>query len=156
MKYLRNGIAVVALIAAGCASSTGVSQNAAHIPKPSILIIGRTDMTDVPAVASGITVHFEFRVTNNAQIPITLRRIDLEGLGAGGINIESKTRVFKTVIEPGTQQSADFATVAYISDPNTYAGRAPVQIRAVALFDSAEGSLQTIVQQQVSAQGSAD
>jgi hypothetical protein len=154
MNQIRKVVAAAALIVfAGCVSS-GVSQNAAHIPKPAIVIIGRTDMTNVPSVASGITVHFEFRITNQAQIPITLRRIDLEGLGAGGITIESKTRVFTTVIEPGTQQSVDFATVAYIGDPASYVGRAPVQIRAVALFDSADGSLQTIAQQQVSAQGS--
>ncbi|MEA2329461.1 MAG: hypothetical protein QOE68_4420 [Thermoanaerobaculia bacterium] len=142
------------LITAACTSGTQLSQNAAHIPQPEISIISRTDMTNVPAIASGITVHFEFRIVNQAEIPITLRRIDLDSLGGGGISIQAKNRPFNLVIEPHAAQSADFVTTAYINDPNNFSGRSPVQIRAVALFDSSAGSLQKIVQQQVRPEGS--
>jgi hypothetical protein len=149
------GLAVL-LIAAACTSSNGnqVSQNAAHIPQPEITIVSRTDMTNVPTVASGITVHFEFRIVNQAEVPITLKRIDLDSLGGGSIAIQAKNRPFNLVIQPHTAQSADFVTNAYVNDPNTYSGRSPVQIRAVALFDSPEGSLQKVVQQQVRPEGS--
>jgi hypothetical protein len=144
----------VLLMTAACSSGTQLSQNAAHIPQPEITIIGRTDLTNVPTLASGITAHFEFRIVNQAEVPITLRRIDLDSLGAGSIAIQAKNRPFNLVIQPHTAQSADFVTTAYINDPNSYSGRSPVQIRAVALFDSPEGSLQKIVQQQVRPEGS--
>jgi hypothetical protein len=152
---MRNIIVLSALfILAACSSGNGISQTAAHIPQPEITIIGRTDLTNVPTVSSGITVHYEFRIVNQAEVPITLRRIDLDSLGGGGITLQSKTRLFNTVIDPRAAQSVDFITIAYIQNPNDYTGRSPVQIRAVALFDSAEGSLQKVVQQQVRPEGS--
>lgn len=153
MKSISRAAVVAAIVVSACAGSQ-VSQNVAHIPAPNIVIIGRTDLTNTPSIASGITVHFEFRIANQAQVPITLKRIDLDGIGVAGITIESKARQFNTVIQPGTQESVDFATAAYIADPGSYMGRTPVQIRAVALFDSPEGSLQRIVQQQVRPEGS--
>ena len=99
-------------------------------------------------------VHYEFRIVNQAAVPITLRRIDLDSLGGGGITIESKNRQFNTVIQPGTAQSVDFMTTAFISNPSNYSSRSPVQLRATALFDSPEGSLQKVVQQQVRPEGS--
>jgi len=145
----------VLLLAVACSSgSNQISQNAAHIPQPEITIIGRTDLTNVPTLASGITAHFEFRIVNQAEIPITLKRIDMDSLGGGSIAIQAKNRPFNIVIQPHTAQSADFMTTAYVNDPNSFSGRSPVQIRAVALFDSPQGSLQKIVQQQVRPEGS--
>ncbi|HEY4640124.1 MAG TPA: hypothetical protein VII75_02185 [Thermoanaerobaculia bacterium] len=144
----------VLLMTAACSSGTQLSQNAAHIPQPEITIIGRTDLTNVPTIAAGITAHFEFRIVNQAEVPITLRRIDLDSLGGGSIGIQAKNRPFNLVIQPHTAQSADFVTTAYVTDPNSMSGRSPVQIRAVALFDSPEGSLQKVVQQQVRPEGS--
>jgi len=91
---MRNAIALSALlIAAACATGNQMSQTAAHIPKPEITIFNRTDLTNVPTVASGVEVHFEFRIVNQAEVPITIRRIDMSSLGGGGIAIESKNRV---------------------------------------------------------------
>jgi LEA14-like dessication related protein len=154
IDVMRNVIFSTLLVAAACTSTNQLSQNVAHIPQPEITIIGRTDMTNVPTVASGIEAHFEFRIVNQADIPITLRRIDLDTLGGGGINIEAKNRQFNIVIQPHTVGSADFMTTAFINDPNNFSGRSPVQIRAVALFDSPAGSLQKVVQQQVRPEGS--
>jgi hypothetical protein len=152
---MRKLIALSALLlAAACTSGNQVSLNAAHIPSPDVTIIGRTDLTNVPTVASGVEAHFELRVLNQADIPITLRRVDLESLGGGGIAIQSKNRQYDTVIQPHTAQSVDVMTTAYINDPNGFAGRSPVQIRMTALFDSPQGSLQKVVQQQVRPEGS--
>ena len=152
---MRKLIALSALlIAAACTSSNQVSLNAAHIPSPDVTIIGRTDLTNVPTVASGVEAHFELRILNQAEIPITLRRVDLESLGGGGIAIQSKNRLYDTVIQPHTAQSVDVMTTAFINDPNGFVGRSPVQIRMTALFDSSQGSLQKVVQQQVRPEGS--
>jgi len=151
---MRTAIAFTALlITAACTSSNQLSQNVAHIPLPEITIIGRTDLTNVPTVSSGVAAHFEFRIVNQADVPITLRRIDLDTLGGGGINVEAKNRPFNIEIAPHSVQSADFMTTAYINDPNSFSGRSPVQIRAVVLFDSPQGSLSKVVQQQVRPEG---
>jgi LEA14-like dessication related protein len=152
---MRTVVAFSALfIAAACTTGNQVSLSAAHIPKPDITIIGRTDLTNVPTVASAIEAHFELRIVNQADIPITLRRVDLESLGGGGIAIQSKNRQYNTVIQPHSVQSVDVMTTALINDPNSYSGRSPVQIRMTALFDSSQGALQKVVQQQVRAEGS--
>jgi hypothetical protein len=152
---MRNAIAFTALlIAAACSSSNQLSQNAANIPQPEITIIGRTDLVNIPSIASGVPAHFEFRIVNQADVPITLKRIDLDSLGGGSISIQSRNRQFNTVIAPHMAQSVDFLTTAFINDPSSFAGRSPVQIRAVAVFDSPQGSLQKVVQQQVRPEGS--
>ena len=139
----------VLFMTAACSSGTQLSQNAAHIPQPEITIIGRTDMTNIPTVAAGVPAHFEFRIVNQADVPITLRRIDLDSLGGGSITIQAKNRQFNTTIAPHSVQSVDFLTTAFINDPGSFTGRSPVQIRAIAVFDSPQGSLQKVVQQQV-------
>jgi uncharacterized protein (UPF0261 family) len=147
---MRTVVAVsVLFIAAACTSGNQLSNNVAHIPQPEITIIGRTDMTNIPTVAAGVPAHFEFRIVNQADVPITLRRIDLDSLGGGSIGIQAKNRQFNTVVAPHSVQSVDFVTTAFINDPNSFSGRSPVQVRAAALFDSQAGSLQKIVQQQV-------
>jgi LEA14-like dessication related protein len=150
---MRTVIFSTLLLAAACTSTNQVSQNVAHIPQPEITIIGRTDMTNVPTVASSIEAHFEFRIVNQADVPITLRRIDLDSLGGGSIGVQARNRQFNIVIAPHSVQSADFMTTAYINDPNNFSGHSPVQIRAVALFDSPQGSLSKVVQQQVRPEG---
>ena len=144
MKRIGNLIALSAIIlAAACSSGNQLSQTAAHIPAPEITIIGRTGLTSNPTIATSVTVHFEFRIVNQADIPITLRRIDLIGLDVAPIRIESRNRPFNIVIDPHSVQSVDFITSATFSDRRA---SAPVSIRAVALFDSAEGNLQKVVQ----------
>ncbi len=150
---MRNAIVLLLVIASGCTTGNSISQTAAHIPSPEITIAGRTDLTNVPTVASGIEAHFEFRIVNQAEVPITLRRINIESLGGGGIVIESKNRKYETVIQPHTAQTVDLMTTAFINDPSGFSSRSPVQIRATALFDSPEGSLQKVVQQQVRPEG---
>lgn len=151
---MRNAIALTALlIAAACATGNQLSQTAAHIQKPDITIISRTDLTNVPTVASGVEAHFEFRIVNQAEVPITIRRIDMSSLGGGGIVIESKNRLFNTTIAPHAVGSVDYMTTALIADPSSYSGRSPIQVRATCLFDSPDGALQKVVQQQVRPEG---
>jgi hypothetical protein len=101
-----------------------------------------------------VEAHFELRIVNQAEVPITLRRISIESLGGGGISIEPKNRKYDTVIQPHMSQSVDLMTTVFVNDPAGFASRSPVQIRATALFDSPEGSLQKVVQQQVRPEGS--
>jgi len=140
----------ILLIAAGCASSDQSAKPQAHIPAPDITITGRTDLSNLPAVATGVVANLSFRIVNNAEVPITLKHIDLTGQAGIGIRIESKNRPFDTVIAPHAVQSVEFQTNAFITDPMAGAGkREPVNVRVVAYFDSPEGSLQKVFQQPV-------
>jgi len=140
----------ILLIAAGCASSDQSSKPQAHIPAPDITIAGRTDMSNLPGVAAGIVAHLDFRILNNADVPITLRHIDLTGQAGVGIRIESRNRPFNTVIDPHSVQSVEFLTNAFLTDPLGGPGkREPVNVRVVAYFDSPQGSLEKVMQQPV-------
>jgi hypothetical protein len=147
---MRNAIALSALlVAVACASGSQVSQKAANIPLPEITLISHTDLTNVPTIATAVPAHFEFRIVNDAEVPITLRSIDLVALGRPGIRVQSKHLPYTTVIQSHTVQSVDFLTTASIADPGGPTRMAPVQIRAVALFDSPQGSLEKVVVQQL-------
>lgn len=141
----------ILLVAAGCASSDQSSKPQAHIPAPDITITGRTDLSNLPGVAAGIVAHLEFRILNNADVPITLRHIDLTGQAGIGVRIESKNRPFNTVIEPHSVRSVEFLTNAFLTDPlgGTAAKREPVNVRVIARFDSPQGSLEKLLQQPV-------
>ena len=142
-------IALTILIIAGCA--TGPAGPIAQLPRPKVTIIARTNLADTsPTMASGVPVHYEIRITNQADIPITLKRVDLDAMAGGGFQVQAKTRIFDVTIAPAETRSVDFDTTAYISDPNGYESRQPVAIRAVTLFDTAQGKLQSITQQRVS------
>lgn len=144
VKNIGHVIALSAIVlAAACSAGNQISQTAAHIPMPDITVTGRTDLSSNPMVATAVTAHFAFRIVNNADIPITLRRIDIIGLDVAPIRIESRNRPFNIAIDPHSVQSVDFITTATFSDRRA---SSPVSIRAVALFDSAEGNLQKVVQ----------
>ena len=144
----RRTLALIALFAAACASGGGPSAN---IPKPKIQIIARTNLSEAaPTVATGINVRYEIAITNNAQVPITLKRIDLDAMAGGGFELQAKTRQYDVTIAPGDTQSVDFVTAAYIRDPTGSDARTPVAVRAQALFDTPEGKMSSIVQQRVS------
>lgn len=149
---MRRSIAalVVLVVAAACASGH-TSQQTANIPKPEVVIIQRTNIGEsIGTMPTGINVRYEFQITNKAAVPITLKRIEFDALAGGGFDVRARSRPFDTTIAPGSLGSVDFFTDVYI-DPRTYSSQAPVGVRAVLLFDSPEGSLQTVVQQRVSA-----
>ncbi len=138
---------LVLLLATACASA---SMPSAKIPAPKLQIISHTNLANIPgSLPTGIAVHYEIRVSNEAAVPVTLKRVDLNAMAGGGFTIEAKTRVYNVQIAPGETRSVDFVTTAYVNDPMGYESRAPVAIRAQALFDSPEGKVQSIAQQRV-------
>lgn len=138
-----------ALAFVGCASTP--SGPTAQLTRPKVTIIARTNLSaSSSSLASVLPLHYEIRITNQADIPITLKRVDLDAMAGGGFQVQAKTRVFDVTIAPSETESVDFDTTAYINDPNSYDSRQPVAIRAVTLFETAKGKLQSITQQRVS------
>ena len=142
-------LALSALLVSACAS-TG-SGPTAQLTRPKVIIIARTNLADTaPSLSAGVPMHYEIRITNQADIPITLTRIDLDAMAGGGFQVQAKTRIFDVTIAPSETQSVDFDTTAYINDPTGTDARQPVAIRAITLFETAKGKLQSITQQRVS------
>jgi len=74
---MRKSCFPLLLLAAACASSSAMP--GAKIPKPKVQIIARTNLSEaMPTMATGIAVHYELRITNVAEVPVTLTRADLD------------------------------------------------------------------------------
>ena len=149
LKRMVQFLAISALLTSGCASTS--SGPTAQLARPKVTIIARTNLADTaPSLSAGVPMHYEIRITNQADIPITLKRIDLDAMAGGGFQVQSRTRVFDVTIAPAETRSVDFDTTAYINDPTGTDARQPVAIRAITLFETTKGKLQSITQQRVS------
>src|ERR1044072_988164 len=98
-------ILLTALLAA-CASNNNLKTN---IPQPEVLL---EQVSSQPAVAEhvtgGLPVYFNLSVTNNANIPITLKRINIQSMGSGGYNVPPTSRPFNVTIAPGATEQEQF------------------------------------------------
>src|SRR4051794_18673920 len=103
--FMRRFFILPLFLAIACASATP----GAKIPKPKLQIIARTNLSEiVPTVATGIAVRYDIEITNQAQVPITLKRIDLDSMAGGGFQVESKTHIYDVTIAPGDTRTVDF------------------------------------------------
>src|SRR6185436_18770819 len=98
---------LIAIALAACASSNNNLK--VNIPEPTLEV---EQVSSTPPVAEhvtgGVPVNFAVAVTNHAEIPITLKRINVMSLGSGGYNVPSNTRPFNIVIAPGSTEQVQF------------------------------------------------
>ena len=107
-------------------------------------------------ISGGISVHYRLHVRNAANEPVTLKRVDLSSVGYGSYDIGPLSRPFDVTIAPGRESSVEFWAPAQISDPSITGANGPVTLRAIMLFDSPAGQLQTMVTQQVRSSTASD
>jgi len=100
-------------------------------------------------VSGPLSVHYAVHVRNVAGQPITLKRVDIGTVGYGAYNVAMQSRPFDAAIEPGGQSEVELWLPAQIVDPSLTGANGPVTIRAVLLFDSPAGQMQTSVTRQV-------
>lgn len=100
-------------------------------------------------VSGGLSVHYRVRVHNVANEPVTLKRIDLGSVGYGAYNLGPLSRPFDVTIKAGGHSTVDVFAPAQVADPSVAGANGPVTLRAVMLFDSPSGQLQTVITQQV-------
>jgi len=135
------------LILAACASSTNNAK--VDIPQPEIVV---EQLSSTPAVAEhvtgGVPVNFGIAVTNRADIPVTLKRINISSLGSGGYNVPNNSRPFDKVIQPGATEEVSFWAGAN-ADPSVAGVNGAVALRVIAQFDSAKGAFETSTVHQV-------
>jgi hypothetical protein len=147
MKKLAVSFALL-LVAAACSTNTAGSK----IPEPEVTL---EQTSSVPGAAEyvtgGMPVNLRMGVTNRAAVSITLKRVDVTSVGeTGGYVVPQTSRPFNVVIAPGGSDSVGFTVAAVAQGMNITGANEPVTIRVTSIFDSPEGTLQTIVIRQVS------
>jgi hypothetical protein len=147
MKKAAVAFAVL-LVVAACSTNTAGSK----LPEPEVRL---EQTSSVPGAAEyitgGIPVTFSMGVTNRAAVAITLKRVDVTSVGeTGGYVVPQTSRPFNVVIAPGGTDSVGFTVAAVAQGMNVTGANEPVTIRVTSVFDSPEGTLQTIVIRQVS------
>ncbi|HEV2718968.1 MAG TPA: hypothetical protein VG323_03040 [Thermoanaerobaculia bacterium] len=150
-----SGVTVLLLCLAAC-SANQLSRKS-PIAEPEVVIEQTSNVAPAARnITGGITVRFRVRVRNVASEVVKLKRIDLRSIGIGSYTIDNISRSFDVAINPGSESAVEFWAPGYIADPSVSGANGPVTLRAVMLFDSQSGQLQTVVTQQVRSLTAAD
>jgi hypothetical protein len=141
-----------ALLMASCSAMQSTNANG-KVVDPEVLIEQTSRMPSAAEYSQGaMPVSLRVRVTNHANVPITLKRIDLQSVGeTGGFQIPSTSKPFALTIAAGAEDAVDLWVGANNVGMNVTGANEPVTIRVMTVFDSSLGSLQTVTVQQVSA-----
>jgi|SRR5205823_6133930 len=152
---MRRCFAAILLLFAACAAQQLGRKS--PVAEPEIVIEQLSNVAPAARnVAGPISVHYRIRVRNVANEPVTLKRVDLGTVGYGSYNLSPLSRPFDVTIKPGSESSVEVWAPAQITDPSVTGANGPVTLRAVVLFDSSAGQLQTVVMQQVRSATAAD
>jgi hypothetical protein len=152
---MRRGLAAVLLLLAACAAQQLGRKS--RVAQPEIVIEQLSSVAPAARnVTGGISVHYRIRVRNVANEPVTLKRVDLGTIGIGSYNLGPLSRPFDVKIKSGSESLVEVWAPAQITDPSIAGANGPVTLRAVVLFDSPAGQLQTVVTQQVRSSSAAD
>lgn len=139
---MKHALLASVLAIAGCASS------APDITRPQIDIVQVYAPTDLGYARghNSMTAEFAFRVINNANQPITLRRVNIQSSGEGGYYLRREDKNFHHQLGPGQAVEDKLQALAYFR--TTVSGNAstePVTLRATFYFDSPAGNFRQIV-----------
>ena len=141
--------ASVLFVAVLAACASGNNNLKTNIAQPDVQF---EQVSSQPAVAEhvtgGVPVYFALSVTNNANIPITLKRVNLQSMGSGGYNVPSTSRPFNKSIAPGATETEQF-WVGTFADTSVAGVNGAVAIRVIAQFDSSEGAFENTTVHQV-------
>jgi len=139
----------VMVVLAACASSNNAKVD---IPQPDVEV---QQLSSAPVVAQhvtgGISINLGVAVTNRADIPITLKRVNVQSVGTGGYNVPPNSRPFDKVIQPGSTEQVAF-WVGGNADPSVAGVNGAVALRVITQFDSPKGAFETSTVHQVQGQ----
>ncbi|HXG57772.1 MAG TPA: hypothetical protein VNL91_01995 [Thermoanaerobaculia bacterium] len=131
-------LALAALVAAGCASSSSPGETA----RPEVTLRQLSAVPDFNVTsASGIPMHFELTITNPLHRVVRLVSVEVESVGQSGAYAMKRVRhAFDVEIAPGARQSIEFrAWVQPLQQDIRGDVNAPVLIRGQARFASDRG-----------------
>jgi uncharacterized lipoprotein YajG len=135
------------VVLAACASSNKTAK--VDIPQPEITV---DQLSNTPAVAEhvtgGVPIYLGMSVTNRADIPITLKRVNIQSMGSGGYNVPAQSHPIDKVITPeGTDQEQFW--VSSFATQSVAGVNGAVALRVIAQFDSPKGAFETVTVHQV-------
>ena len=150
---MRRGLLLLSIVFAACASSKS-SKPQAKIPEPGIGLEQVVGPRELGYPYGQIEVKFNFAVQNNARIPITLTRVDLQpaGVAGGAYTLRRDFYNFKQEIPPNSVGFVTFWAKA-MGWGRGQRENEPVTVRGVAYFDTPEGNTQTVFIKELSQYG---
>lgn len=133
----------------GCASAAP-QQKTPPLIEPEIHISQLSNLADAAVhISGGISVHYRVDVLNRANVPITIKRIDLISLGEGAYTLRPTSYPFDKALGPGEVTALEFWVPAVIENPTIIGANGPVSLRVTTQYDTPSGHSQSIVIQQV-------
>lgn len=141
---MKRALIVAVLFLGACASS----QNEVINPPPQIDVVQVYGPADIPYSRGQESVlgEYAFRIENKANVPITLRRIELSSLAGGTIGLRREDRSFTRTINPGSAEVVSVnARVYFRTTSSGSPTNEPLTIRAVLYFESPNGSFRRII-----------
>lgn len=152
---MRRLLAALFLFLAACSAQQLGRKS--PVTEPEIVIEQLSSVAPAARNLSGpITLHYRVHVRNVANETVTLKRVDLTSVGYGSYNVGPFSRAFDVAIKPGGESNVELWAPGSIADPSVTGANGPVTLRAIVLFDSASGQVQTVVTQQVKSASAAD
>ena len=143
---MKRALIVVALLLVGACSSS--SQTSVVNPPPEIDVVQVYGPSDLPYSRGQDSVmgEYAFRVANNANIPITLRRIELSSMGGSTIALRREDRAFNRTVNPGSAEVVSVnARVYFRTGVSGTPTNEPLTIRAILYFESPNGAFRRII-----------
>jgi hypothetical protein len=138
----RLSLLVLAFAIAGCASGGGDS-TPAGLAEPQFDMYQVGDHSFSLRYEGVQAVGFELSVTNPSAEPITLRNIKFSTIGSGAYYVDQTPQFFNLEVPPRQTAVKAFALRVY-AQGGDIGSREPVNIRAVAMYESAKGKFQKI------------
>jgi hypothetical protein len=141
---MKRALLPAILLLAACASS----KNAVVSPLPEIDVVQVYGPADIPYSRGqdSVMAEYAFRVRNGANVPITLRRIEMSSLTGGTIALRREDRAFNRTVNPGSAEVVSLTARVYFRTTSSGSPtNEPLTIRAVLYFESANGSFRRII-----------
>lgn len=144
---MRAAVLIAPLLLAACATAPAPDRN---LPRPEARITQTNRIMDIATRQSGaVGVEYRVDVANTTKQPIIVRRVDLQSVGSGAYSLPLLTRPFAVTIAPGQSSFVEMSGPAYILDPAVLIANGPVTIRLTVAYETAGGSNQLVLMQQV-------
>lgn len=142
MKRVPSLLIIATFVFAACAST---KSNQPKIPEPGIGIEQVVGPAELGYPYGPMEIKYNFAVQNNAAIPITLVRIDLQsqGVPGGSYTLRRNFYNFHQEIPPNSVGVVTFWAKAMGWGPGMR-DTEPVTVRGVAYFDTAKGATQKV------------
>jgi hypothetical protein len=151
-RLRRGSLAALGMtLALGCASAAPQSKTA-PLNEPEIHISQLSSVSEAARhMAGGLSVQYRIEIGNRANVPITVKRIEVISLGAGAYTLRPTSYPFDAHLNAGEATAVQFWVPANIDDPTIIGANGPVSIRLTMQYETPAGLTQAIVVQQVHA-----